>query len=806
MELRVSLEWLREYVHFDLDPHELAELLTMAGTAVDAVERLGAGLEGLLVGRVMEVRPHPDADRLSVCRVDLGGRQAEIVCGAPNVREGMLAPVAPPGVRLPDGSDIGEVVIRGVTSRGMLLSERELGLSDDAAGIMELEGAPEPGTPLKVALGEEDTVLVLEVTPNRPDCLCMLGVAREVAALTGGRLVRPSFELRECDPPTGEEVGVEIRDPDLCSRYAARLIEGLSIGASPWWMRRRLRAAGVRPISNVVDITNYVMLEAGQPLHAFDFELIAEGRIVVRRASAGESMVTLDGVERRLTPDDLLICDASGPVALAGVMGGENTEIGEGTTRVLLESAHFHPAGIMRTSRTQGLSSEASYRFERGVDPSGCVRAADRAAYLMQELAGGMVRRGAVDARAREIAPLRLDLRVGRAARLIGIDLHEEKARDILVSLELEVKGRREEKGEAVLDLEVPTFRPDLEREIDLVEEIARIYGYHRIPSTLPASSASVGMLSTQQRCRREAARAMAGLGLHEAVTVSFISERWLELLDPTRVLFPRRAVRLRNPLSEETAVLRPSLLPGLLEAARFNVNRRITDVHLFEMGRVFLPAAGEAQPREPLHLACLLTGDWMPKQWDGAAQAVDFFTAKGILERLASSLHVPGLELEREELPFLHPAQSCAVLVEGSRAGFLGLLHPRICDEVDLPRNTAVMELEFSRLEESRAEPHFREIPRFPTLQMDLAVVVDEEVEARDLETAIREAGGELLYEVRLFDLYRGEQLGEGKKSLAFNLVFCAMDRTLRDEEARSVLEDIVFALERGYGARLRA
>ena len=804
--MRVSLEWLKDYVDMDLDPHELAERLTMAGTAVEGVERLGCGLEGLLVGRLLDVRPHPNADRLSVCKVDVGGQGVEIVCGASNVRPGMLAPVAPPGVRLPDGSAIEKVTIRGVSSHGMLLSERELGISDEAAGIMELEGDLEPGVSLARALEIEDTVLVLEITPNRPDCLCMLGIAREVSALTGAALRKPFFSLREVGPPAAEEVEVEILDPDLCSRYCARLIEGLSIGASPWFMKRRLRAAGVRPLNNVVDITNYVMLELGQPLHAFDYELIKEGHIIVRRASAGESMVTLDGVERALSPDELLICDPDGPVALAGVMGGEHTEINAGTTRVLLESARFDPANIMRTSRTQGLSSEASYRFERGVDPSGCARAADRAAFLMDELAGGKVRRGVVDARAREISSSKLTLRVERAARFIGIPLREQEAKAILESLELEVKeGGRGDQG-TVLEVEVPTFRPDLEREIDLVEEIARIYGYNRVPSTLPTSAHKVGMLTPRQKCRREAARVLAGLGLSEAVTVSFISERWLDRLDPLRAVFPEDPVRLRNPLSEDGAVLRPSLLPGLLEALRFNVNRRLNDVSLFEMGKAFLPLAGEAQPREPLLVACAMTGNWVPKQWDGAAQPVDFFTVKGVLERLAAALHVPGLTLAREELPFLHPSRSCRVRVGEASAGYLGLLHPRVCDEVDLPRNTAVMEIEFSPLEEEREEPYYREVPRYPALHMDMAVVVGEEVDAEELEEAIREAGGELLYEVRLFDLYRGEQLGEGKKSLAFNLVFCAMDRTLTDEEARRYFDRIVKALGAEFGARLRA
>jgi phenylalanyl-tRNA synthetase beta chain len=804
--MRVSLDWLKEYVDLTVGPEELAEMLTASGTAVEGIEHQGEEHAEFVVGHVLEVRPHPSADRLTLCRVDVGGEVADIVCGAPNVREGIYSPVAPPGSRLPDGTVIREAKIRGVLSRGMLLSEMELGISEEAAGIMLLEGEPRAGTKLSEVLGMRDTVLDLEVTPNRPDCLCMLGVAREVAALTRQELKYPVFSLRESGAPASDEVEVDILDAALCSRYVARVIENVKIGLSPWWMRRRLQAAGVRPISNVVDVTNYVMLELGQPLHAFDLDLVRDGHIIVRRAEDGELMTTLDGVERRLTHDNLLICDPSGPVAMAGVMGGENTEVGDSTTRILLESAHFDPPNIMRTSRLHDLPSEASYRFERGVDPSGCVRAADRAAFLMRELAEGMVRPGAVDAHARVIETVLLELRNDRAAGLIGIKLASGETAQLLNSIELEVKKVEATSDDTVLTVEVPTFRPDLEREIDLVEEVARLYGYDRIEPTLPQTSSNVGYLTPRQRRRREIAALLSGMGLHEAVSLAFISPRWLEILDPAGEYLPSDRIRLRNAISDEMSVMRPSLLPGLLEAVRFNLNRRVMEVHLFELGRAFLPRTGDVLPQEKERLCCVLAGDWLPKQWDREAEGSGFFAIKGILEALASSLHVSDISLRRYRAPFLHPTQACAVSVGGLDAGYLGLIHPGVAEKADLPPDTAVMEVDLEPLVASaQVTPPYRDIPRFPSVQMDLAIVVGEGAEAQEVENIIWGAGGDLLREVRLFDLYRGEQLEEGRKSLAYSLSFYALDRTLRDEEARSAYDAIVAALDRKLGARLR-
>lgn len=804
--MRVSLEWLGEYVDITVSAGELADMLTNSGTAVEGVEDLGSGCENFVVGHVLEVGPHPSADRLSLCRVDVGGEVADIVCGAPNVRAGIMSPVALPGSILPDGTSIGEASIRGVNSRGMLLSEKELGISEEASGIMILEGGARAGMRLGDVPGIRDTVLDLEITPNRPDCLCMLGIAREVAALTGQALRRPGVALRETGEPAAGVVKIDIEDGDLCSRYAARVIEKVAIAPSPWWVRRRLQAAGVRPISNVVDVTNYVMLETGQPLHAFDLDLVMDGNIIVRRAETNERMTTLDGVERSFTEDDLLICDPSGPIALAGVMGGEHTEVGEATSRILLESAHFDAANIMRTSRSQELHSEASYRFERGVDPGGCAAAADRAAFLMQEIAGGEVRQGIVDTRARTIEPAVLRLRTGRAAKLIGVKLDVMDTTALLRSIGLNAEEVGEDAGDTLIEVKVPTFRPDLEREIDLVEEVARLYGYGRIPSTLPKSEHNIAFLTREQKMSRKIAQSMAGMGLHEAISLSFISSRWLDMLDPDSEYLPVETVKLRNPVSEEMSVMRPSLLPGLLEAVRYNLNRQVTETHFFEVGRIFVPRQEEDQPSETRKLACALAGRWLPKHWDGEAMEVDFFTLKGILERLAASLRVADWALRRKKFPFLHPAQSAAVDIGGREAGWMGLIHPRVAAEADIPANTAVLEMDLDTLITAALQPvPYEDIPRFPSVQVDLAIVVEEGIDAGRVERVIREAGGDLLRDVRLFDLYRGEQLEDGTKSLAYSLAFYALDRTLRDEDVRSRCEEIVTSLGERLGARLR-
>ncbi len=803
--MRVPLSWLRDYVDIDVTVEELADRLENTGTAVESIVRMGWDLKNIVAGQVMACGPHPRADRLSLCSVDVGSRVSDIVCGAPNVTAGMKVAVAVPGAVLPGGRRINEAEIMGVASAGMILSGAELGVNDDAAGILELPEEITPGEDICAYLGLKDEVLELEITPNRPDCLSMIGIAREVSAVFGLPLVIPMPQVDEEEEPTiAEMAGVAIEDADLCSRYTARVIRGVAIAPAPLWMQIRLRAAGIRPISNVVDITNYVMWECGQPLHAFDANRIHEARIIVRRARRGERIVTLDGVERELDPEMLLITDPAGPIALAGVMGGENSEVAGETTDVLLESAHFEPTSIMRTSKLLGLASEASRRFERGSDPSGTVWAADRAIELMRSCAGGSVAAGVIDKRPRVIEPVRLELRVQRAARLIGIDLDATTAAGLLESIDIEVTGDSGEDGDRVLETVVPTFRPDLEREVDLVEEVARLYGYSRIPATLPASRGRYGRLDVEQRTVRRIKETLTAAGLFEVVEYGFTSTGNLAQLDPA---LAEQVVKLRNPISDDMAVMRTSLLPGLLNVLDYNLRRRNAELGVFEIGRVFFPRKGQDLPEEPRRLGFALGGLWRQKAWDRKAEEVDFFTAKGIVEDMLDVLYVRSWELQPASNSWLHPGKSATLVVKEQVLGVFGELKPAITRAFEVRPNTQVAEFDLAALL-SVAEPlpEFREIGRYPAVRRDIALVMDEGVKLAEVEKVIRAAGGGLLREVRPFDLYRGEQVGGGKKSIALTLTYFSEERTLEESEVSRVERDILSALQSELAIGVRA
>ncbi len=803
--MRVPISWLRDYVDIDVPVAELADRLENTGTAVESIVRMGWDLKNIVAGRVMDCGPHPHADRLKFCRVDVGGKVSEIVCGAPNVAANMRVAVAVPGAVLPGGRKIKEVEIMGVPSAGMMLSGAELGVNDDAAGILELPEDIAPGDDICATLGLKDEVLELEITPNRPDCLNMIGVAREVAAIFGLALVRPLPLIEEeSQPYISERARVEIADPDLCSRYTARMIRGVTIGPAPLWMQTRLRAAGIRPISNVVDVTNYVMWECGQPLHAFDARRIKEGHIIVRRAKNKESMVTLDGTTRELDPDMLLITDPAGPIALAGVMGGENSEVADDTTDVLLESAHFEPTSVMRTSKLLGLTSEASRRFERGSDPSGTVWAADRAIELIHTYAGGSVLQGTLDARPRPIDPVRVSLRVRRTAQLIGIELDATTASDLLESIDIEIEPAAGGGGADTLQAICPTFRPDLEREIDLVEEVARLYGYGRIPATLPASRGRYGNLSTEQRSVRHIRQVLTACGLFEVVTYGFTSARALARFTPDAS--HEDLVRLRNPISDDMAVMRTSILPGLLSVLDYNLRRRNSELGVFEIGRVFFPREGQDLPEEPVRLAVALGGVWQQKEWDREAAEVDFFTLKGILELLLERLNIGAWDLVAPTSPWLHPGKAAGLKVQGVLLGEFGELKPGTAEACEVKPNTQVLELDIAGLLEAATPlPEFRETGRYPAMRRDIALVMDEAVTQAEVERVIWSAGGELLREVRLFDLYRGKQVGTRKKSIAFTLTYFSEERTLEEAEVNEVESAILTALSRELAISVR-
>ena len=802
--MRVPLNWLREFVDISVPAKELAERLTAAGIAVDAVIPVGGEIKGVVTAQVLEIRPHPNADRLTVCTAGTGDAVYEVVTGATNLFPGAIVPLAPEGARLAGGSVIKKACFRGVSSFGMLCSEAELGIGDRSVGIMILPPDTPVGEDICVLLGFPDTVLELDLTPNRGDCLSMLGIAREVAALFGTELTYPpvfSAGNEETSNEAAQYIQVEIKDPELCGRYAARVFKEIKIGPSPLWMQARLRVAGMRPINNIVDVTNYVMLELGQPLHAFDYATLRGKKIVVRRARAGEQLVTLDGVTREFDPEDLLIADDERSVAVAGVMGGLDTEVTNATTTVLLESANFNPQSVRRTSRKLGLRSEASLRFEKGVDIEGAVLATDRTAWIIHATGMGSVLPGVVDC-----YPVRPEQRtvVVRPARLdsiIGTSVPRVQAIEWLRRLGFGVQ----ENGEQWV-ISVPAFRPDVGIEEDFVEEVARLYGYDHVPATSTYGETTSGRRSSLDSFVRRVCRVLTGLGLAEVITYSFINPKAFDLLrlpadDPLR-----NVLGLRNPISEEQSVLRTTLLPGMLEVLCRNVSRRVIDIAIYEVGRVFHPYGIGELPEEPLRLGLAVTGR-EPRGWEGPPREMNFFFLKGIVEALLKSL---GIEhpvfAPFEHHPSLHPMRTARIFIDSKELGIIGQLHPEIQGELDLPNPVIVAEFNIPRLFNAQKQKLFSELLRFPGVVRDVAVVVPEDVPAAMLVDAVKAAAGGLLRNVRLFDVYKSARLPKGTRSVAFSLLFQAQDRTLTDEEVAGQVEAVVDRLKEQFGAVLRS
>jgi phenylalanyl-tRNA synthetase beta chain len=804
--MRVPVSWLRAYCDPKLSTGEIVERLDLTGTESQRVERVGVGsAEAFVVGKVLTADKHPDADRLSVCTVDTGsGDPRTIVCGAPNVAAGQTVAVALPGATMPDGTQLGEAKLRGVKSSGMILAEDEVGIGEDHGGIMVLPDDAPAGAPLIEHLQIADEVIELEITPNRPDCLGVYGVARELHAATGA----PLAGIETFEPEAGgepDQLELEI-DPEICLRFTVRIFEDVKIGPSPLWLKARLTAAGQRPISNVVDITNYVMLLTGQPLHAFDLERVRGGKLIVHKAVQGDTLTTLDDVERRLTAGMALISDAAGPTSLAGIMGGQVSEVSDDTTRVAMEAATWVGPNILETSKALGLRSEASTRFEKQLHPDQVVDAQRLAAKLMVELCGATAIPGMIDEYPHAAEPRVVRLRLERLAGLLGEEIPANDVRDILERLEFEVAEAQDG-----FDVTVPGFRDaDVQREADLVEEVARIHGLDRLPTTLPARERAVGRLTPEQRLRRRAEDALRDRGLHEIVAYSFTTPEKLERLRLADVPL----LRLTNPLSEEHSVMRPLLLPGLLDAAQHNAAHGRHDVALFESAHVYMASgaldAPEGSPRgarpagERHHVGALITLA-APGTWRGERRVADFYAAKGVLESLLAALGIHAW-VEPGERPFLHPGKTATVLGGDERKlGWVGELHPLVARAWDLD-GAAAFELDLDLIAEiAPGAPAYRDVTSFPAVLQDIAVVVPEDVAAADVEAAVRRGGGELLRTTRVFDVYRGEQVGEGRKSLALRLEFRATDRTLTEDEVAGLRERIAGELA-GIEGALRA
>lgn len=801
--MKVTRNWLAEYVDFDLSTDDLSHRLTMAGLEVDALEERGSGLDTVIVARLVDVQPHPDADRLTVCQVDTGGECQQVVCGATNHKSGDLVALAQPGTLLPGEFKIKKSKIRGQESNGMLCSLSELGLAVQSEGIMILPADLQPGRPVFEALGLKDVMLELGLTPNRPDCLSLVGVAREVAAMAGSRLRLPAPDLREGSGVAADQTSVTILDADLCPRYAARLIEGVSIGPSPEWLVRRLESVGMRSINNVVDITNFVMLELGHPLHAFDFDLLRGRCIIVRRAADNDHFTTLDGQQRTLLSSDLVICDGEGPVALAGIMGGENSEVRPETCNILLESAYFSPSAIRRTSKRLGLHTESAHRFERGADVDMVPLALDRAAALIVELAGGEIAQGAIDTYPVPIPPRRLSVSVSRATQVLGLELGASEVGTVLRSIGLDCE---ESQGDQ-LAVTVPNFRPDLEREIDLIEEVARLIGYDRIPVTMPTSVLTCQRQPKHLSLSARLRNCMVASGFSELVNYSFISPSLYDRLGLDEQDSRRKNVRLLNPLSEEQSVMRSTLVPSLLETASRNLAYRSEHLALFELRPVFQPVAGAELPVESLRLAALLCGRREPEGWAQQNATVDFYDIKGCVEAVLAELRITGVTWTVQQSEnFYHPGKSCAVMHGKHLLGTLGELHPATARAFDIQQPAYLCDLDVEALFAARGDlPRFQALSRFPDVQRDSAFLVDEAISAGQIFAVLDQVRIKDLEDYVLFDVYRGEGVPAGKKSMAIRARYRALDRTLTDELIQNLHGKLIKALEKQLNIEIR-
>lgn len=802
--MKASLSWLKEFVDVEMSATEIASALTMAGLEVETVSDRYAFLESVVVAHVLEVNPHENADKLRVCRVDTGSEIRTIVCGAPNVAKGMRVALALPGAVLPGGATIETGKIRGVVSEGMICSETELGIGDDKGGIMVLDDGLSIGTPLNKALSLHDPVIEVDLTPNRPDCLGVMGLAREIAAFEKKALKRPAIVLPETSDHISRYTSVSIEDPELCPRYAAALLTGVTVGPSPFWLKDRLHSVGLKPINAIVDITNLVMMETGQPLHAFDFDHLAENRIVVKRAGNQRTFVTLDGKERELLSDMLMICDGEKPVALAGVMGGLNSEIEEKTTRVLIESAYFSPTSIRKTSKKMGLHSDASHRFERGVDPDGTLYALQRAAQLMAEVSGGRLIDGVIDVHPAPPLPLVIRLSIPATNRLIGIALTLENVESLLRSIEF----KTEKIDDETLDVTVPLFRVDVAKPVDLMEEVARLSGYANIPTSFPLIPAKSENWEPYIERRAGIKTILMGLGLTETVNYSFIHERSCDRLRITADDPRRNTVKILNPLTEDQAIMRPSLLPGLLETARRNISRQTTRVRIFETGKIFLGKDANTQPSEIEMAAGLITGTRDGVVWHAAPQPVDFYDIKGIVEALIETLHLKHIGFKKavpDRAPFLRPGASAEIVSGSESLGFVGEAHPDVLANFAIKQPVFMFELNLrSLIPLIPVVKSSADTPKYPAVTRDITLIISKEAFAGQISETILGLQNSLVETVHFFDLYEGTPIPEGSRSISIRITYRSPEKTLNDGDINAIHQKITDMLVKEFNATL--
>ncbi len=807
--MKVCVNWLREYVDIDMPTEELAHLLTMTGLEVEGIEAVGQSLDDIVVARIVRIDPHPRADRLSLCEVDTGQDRFQVVCGAPNLEEELLVPLALPGVSLPGGTTIKETQIRGERSKGMLLAEDEMGLTDDHTGIMILPPDLRLGSSLPSVLPLADWVLDVSITPNRPDCASVIGIAREIAAAAGQRLKCLEIETGQGGSPIEDLTSVSIVDPAGCPRYAAAIIQDVTLIPSPFWMRYRLYLSGIRSINNIVDVTNYVMLEMGQPMHAFDYNRLRENRIVVRRAQEGEAFTTLDGVTRELNSEILMICDGERPVAVAGIMGGLNSEIFTGTQHILLESAFFDPLTIRRGSKYLGLSTEASYRFERGADIEGVTKALKRAISLISGLAGGKIATGLVDNYPNAYRPVNIDIQVDKTNRILGTALSCDAMAGYLRALEMEVDVI----NESEMRVTPPSFRVDVTRDVDLIEEVARLDGFENIPVTYPRVSPSVVEESPELVLRDRIKAIMAGIGFTEIITYSFVPPDLPDLVGVNEESPLRSFVRLMNPLSTDQSVMRTSLMPGILATAKTNILSGGKGLKLFEWGKIFIRREDDQQPLEKTCLAGLMTGLYHEKTWYDVERRVDFYDIKGAVEALLESLglrafDLKGFSFKKENgLSGYDPHSSTGIYSAGSLIGTLGKVSSRVVDAYGLrDEDVYLFEIDIESLLDTLPETRkYRPFVRFPGVYRDISLTVNRQIESAQVIEIIRQEGGDLVEYVHIFDLYEGKNIASSEKALAFRVCYRSKKGTLDGIRVNRLHDAVIGKICRKTGGKLR-
>lgn len=808
--MRASIKWLSDYVEIKETPEKLADMLTMAGVPVEAIETLGQNISGVVTGKVLEIGPHPDADKLSVCKIDIGSEMLTIITGATNVRQGNIVPVATVGAQLPNGMSIKPTKLRGMLSNGMLCSTDELAIDNKLVspearnGIYILPADTAVGIDIRTALGLDDVVLEFELTANRADCFSMLGIAREISVLTGVPLKKPMLTVKEAGQEKANSLTtIQIADSELCSRFAARILQNVKVGPSPAWMQHRIQAAGMRPINNIVDVTNFVMLEMGQPMHAYDYNLLARHSLVVRKPNPGERLTTLDGVKRELAPDMLVIADAVQAVGIAGVMGGLATEVTANTQNVLLEAASFNGASIRRTSRALGLRSEASGRFERGVDTSNIIKALDRAAQLLEDMGACQVCPGIVDVYPNMQLPKQVTFTPEQINSHLGTQIPANTMIDILKRLEFDIEASSEK-----ITATVPTWRGDVTLPADISEEIARVYGYDKVPSTTPGGNMLQGGQSYSQTTMDKIKNVLVSCGFSEVLSLSFSHPSAFDKLNIPADSHLRQAIEVLNPITDDFPILRTTLLGGIMDTIIRNLSRKNEDLQIFEIGAVYWPKELPLAdlPEEPIMLCGAMIGKRHALSWNQSKDMVDFYDAKGAVEAILENLGITGYTVEVGESFSLHPGKTAVIKKDNEVLGVVGELHPKVLKAYEITKKVYVFELAIEKLVDHAAlKPSYRSLPKFPAITRDLAIVLPENITAAAVKKAITDNAGPLLSQVQLFDVYTGQQVAAGSRSLAFSLTFRAADRTLTDAEVDEPYKKIVVYIEETFKAKLR-